>query len=247
MSRVFAVVSCLLTVGAVSWQAEAQPRRTTRRPSQPSRVAVDRACVPGVQTRCDCASGHGVQVCNQAGTGYGACSCGESTREVVMPSRGGSDPGMPGFDPVAVRSQRNWYGWQVLLVDLGSLVLNVAALSSESTGLWYASAGLQLLGPPIVHWAHGRVGAGFGSMGLRLGLPLLGGLAAAGSAGDGDLSPFIIGAGVGGLVAAVLDIALLSTETRGVSANRAASSGVRWALGASPLPGGVQLGVGGAF
>ncbi len=61
------------------------------------------------------------------------------------------------------------YLWQVALVDalaVGTLTY-AAADRDETTG----SVGLAMigLGGPIVHWAHGRVGRGFASMGLHLG------------------------------------------------------------------------------
>jgi hypothetical protein len=62
--------------------------------------------------------------------------------------------------PVADTQERHWYGWQTLIVDgVGILTLPVLV-----------GFGVYLVGAPIVHWAHGRVGLGFADVGMRLGL-----------------------------------------------------------------------------
>jgi len=70
------------------------------------------------------------------------------------------------IEGASVRTHKHWYGWQTLLVDLGS----VLTIPLGGVGL----AGYAL-GAPIVHLAHGQVGRGVGSLGLRLALPLVGG------------------------------------------------------------------------
>ncbi len=76
-----------------------------------------------------------------------------------------------------------WYGWQTLASDGVSL-----GLVATSVGLWLADPSVQpsrgvhvieplavagatlfALGAPAIHWAHGRVGTGFGSFGIRVG------------------------------------------------------------------------------
>jgi hypothetical protein len=70
--------------------------------------------------------------------------------------------------PLADTQQRHWYGWQTLIVD-GAGILTLPVL---------VGVGVYLVGPPIVHWAHGRVGLGFADIGMRLGLAFGFGVAA---------------------------------------------------------------------
>ncbi|HEY3818191.1 MAG TPA: hypothetical protein VGL81_13520 [Polyangiaceae bacterium] len=71
-------------------------------------------------------------------------------------------------EPAGADLPRHWYGWQILLVDGGSLAL----LPLGGAGLvTYA------VGPAVVHAAHGRAAPAIGSVLLRVGLPLVLGLA----------------------------------------------------------------------
>ncbi len=73
-------------------------------------------------------------------------------------------------------TKREWYGWQVLLVDGASLLVTIGGAAAQS-GAVAATGGLMYLGgPAAVHFAHGNVARGFGSMGLRLGAPFVGAL-----------------------------------------------------------------------
>jgi hypothetical protein len=65
--------------------------------------------------------------------------------------------------------ERTWYGWQILLADAASIAC--AAITEHGECI----VGLALSGP-VVHSLHGHVGRGFASLGLRVGLPLLGGI-----------------------------------------------------------------------
>jgi hypothetical protein len=92
--------------------------------------------------------------------------------EVVSMQIGSGPAGLPP-PPAPIRAAceslpEHWYGWQTLLVDAGSVVL--LALPNAAGVFTYA------LGTPIVHAAHGKWGTGLGSLGLRVGLPLLLGL-----------------------------------------------------------------------
>ncbi len=78
-----------------------------------------------------------------------------------------------------------WYGWQTLASDAGALGLFGVFLAADGTNAAHASAGvplgvasgaLFLLGPPVIHLWRGQPRAGFASLGLRVALPLLGGL-----------------------------------------------------------------------
>jgi hypothetical protein len=70
------------------------------------------------------------------------------------------------------------YGHYMLLADAATMSMSIAAESGE---LFLAS---YLLTGAVVHFANGEVGRGLGSIGLRAGLPLVGGLAGA-AAADG--------------------------------------------------------------
>lgn len=109
------------------------------------------------------------------------------------------------------RSQEVWYGYQTLLVDglfAGVLLIGVGTQTDEMVttgGLGY------VFGGPVVHWAHGEVGRGFGSFGFRLGLPLAGAILgslvpSAGSGGESGAGSAGFGLGMTG--AMVLDAAL---------------------------------------
>jgi hypothetical protein len=123
------------------------------------------------------------------------------------------------------------------------IALTFAAASAES-GEMATIAGLgYLFAPSVVHFAHGNIGAGFGSMGLRAGLPLggfltgfvLGAGLASGESGAGwvGLGVGLIGFGLGMVGAIVLDTALLAYEKKQVVATpTAAGSFVR--VGALP-------------
>ncbi len=179
----------------------------------PAGVELARVCMPGAQMACACLGGAGgVQTCNGLGTALEPCAC---------PS-----PLPPPAAPLAVEaratplsamvSTSRWYGWQVLLADVVGGTLAGIGTAADVRALLIVGGVIQIAGPPTVHWAHGRVGAGFGSVGLRIGGPLLGGLAAAGiqtASGFGiDWIGVGIGASAGALVALVVDVAALSHE-----------------------------------
>lgn len=130
---------------------------------------------------------------------------------------------------------REWYGMPIVVTDLaalGSLLLasQLADSTSESTfevATWFAGAGLGVyaLGGPFVHFTEGRTEAGFGSLGLRVGAPLVGGALGAvvggtvgGSGGcEGEWCGFqpiargaVIGFGIGVITALVVDYAALA-------------------------------------
>lgn len=126
-----------------------------------------------------------------------------------------------------------WYGWQTLTVDGASLTTALLGSGTQTAALGYLSLGGLLLGSPIVHFAHGRVGAGFGSLALRGGLPILGGIIGYAAAGSCRENPnthgflgdcFLHGFGemlLGGLLglagAIAIDAAVLARGERVVS------------------------------
>lgn len=76
----------------------------------------------------------------------------------------------PEVETVAPESESDsrWYGWQNLILDgsLAFLMIGGAVLESEEA----AGVGAlgYLIGGPIVHWSHGNIAEGFGSLGLRV-------------------------------------------------------------------------------
>jgi hypothetical protein len=153
----------------------------------------------------------------------GAPSAAPPTAEV-----GKADPG-PSWVAPSTRGgapARRWYGWQTLILDGAALATWGAAGTGGGSGvLAVAGLGVYLLGPPIVHFAHGHVGKGFGDILMRVGLPLgLGALGyAAGSddcrGGDFCLPTSALYAGLGVLIgyggAVAIDAALLAREDVG--------------------------------
>jgi len=128
--------------------------------------------------------------------------------------------------PTTPRSQQEiWYGWQTLLADGAALGTWIAAGFADSSAVSGVGTGIYLLGPPVIHFVHGRVGPGFGSFGIRLlappvgaGIGALTGLAIGGSSGEfgttlgGLFLGFLIGAFVGWGTAVAIDAAVLSYE-----------------------------------
>jgi hypothetical protein len=134
-----------------------------------------------------------------------------------------SDPG----------SRPSWYGWQILVADATAATLFFAATRSTSTfgtvvGV-SSIAGFALDGL-VVHAIHGRAEAAMGSLGLRLGATVIGGLigmstttpcptGGTGLAGIDELAcqldslgPIALGMGLGLLAASAIDVTLLSWE-----------------------------------
>jgi hypothetical protein len=146
--------------------------------------------------------------------------------------KGGVDTGRPRGTSLELEATAptHWYGWQILLADASAvslaLLAGVAAeldhTGDDTAGVPFGLGALAtyLLGGPVIHVAHDRVGAGLGSLGLRLGLPLVGfGVGAAAAQGcDGFLCE-AGGAALGGLVgigaAIAIDAATLPYEPRG--------------------------------
>lgn len=127
----------------------------------------------------------------------------------------------------APAAPRGWYGEQVIIVSaVGHAAVLAGVLSGKDTGAPIAVVGgaTFLLGGPVVHLAHGRVGTAAASFGLNVLVP-----AALGSAGFGLGCAFnhgcdgqwglvagivgsIAGAAIGTMTATGLDAGLLAYE-----------------------------------
>jgi hypothetical protein len=83
--------------------------------------------------------------------------------------------------PPAAANEREWYGWQTLLIDGAGIATGIAASNAidanpgklgMTAGTWY---GIGALGAPAVHYAHRRWYIGLADFGMRaLAPPLIG-------------------------------------------------------------------------
>lgn len=71
-------------------------------------------------------------------------------------------------EPEVGETETRWYGSHNLIVDGAVTALLIGGGAAESSAALSAGAIGYLIGSPIVHWAHGNVGEGFGSLGLRV-------------------------------------------------------------------------------
>ena len=228
--------------------------------AQPAQASAGCACcVPGAQVACACGGGSSsYQVCNPSGTAYEPCHCFADPPPPPPPPAYNPAPVVQRYDPAPVslnpvqeaRPARRWYGWQTAILDgVGYAV--AAAGVSEATAPLYIGFSIQTLGIPIVHWVHGNMGAGFGSLGLRL---VGSGLVVAGAKIEhGD--NFGTFAALGGLFlvgTSVLDIVVWPYDRAPAASERSVATRARWAptdLGVSLMPdrGGLWAGVSGRF
>jgi hypothetical protein len=121
--------------------------------------------------------------------------------------------------PPPVKRPRHWYGWQTLIVDGIAGVIITTGVATESLNTVRAGGLTYGLGPPIVHWGHGRVGRGFGSFGIRFIMPFLGALISTGAGGCSRTEncwnrTVDIGLGAGMVGAAAIDAAFIAWEPR---------------------------------
>jgi hypothetical protein len=156
----------------------------------------------------------------------------ESTDASLDEKPGGGEAGQ-------LRMARHWYGEQTLLVDGASLALGIAMVGAGADGEGAAVlVGGYLFGAPLVHLSHDHPGKAFGSLGLRLGLPLAG--AALSCLGGGcDYRGEDTGAAVGGAIlvvgGAVLGAAVAITIDSALIANEdVVSEAQRPAVGVRP-------------
>jgi hypothetical protein len=132
--------------------------------------------------------------------------------------------------PALVADEVHWYGWQPLIVDGvstaliggGTWFVVRAARTDTSASAVVLLAPLSLgalgylFGAPTIHWIHGRLGAGFASLGLRVAAPLAGlgvGALISGVAGHDNTVGALIGLVSGAGAAIVVDDAFIARET----------------------------------
>jgi hypothetical protein len=88
---------------------------------------------------------------------------------LVLPARAETTEGEPpgGFG--------RWYGWQTLTTDglAMGMTLGSFAYNGDGNVVTLLGLGTFALGAPVVHAFHGRFQYAFGSLALRVGLPLL--------------------------------------------------------------------------
>ena len=108
-----------------------------------------------------------------------------------------------------------WYGWQTLATDAAAVTsLMLAANQRGDDGEAFAWNALLLysLGGPTVHWAHGNVGRGFGSLALRVGLPVTFAYGMCATEEYGCIDAFLLGTLVGVTSAIALDASALAYD-----------------------------------
>jgi hypothetical protein len=136
---------------------------------------------------------------------------------------------MPGYYPVLrpIEEERRWYGWQTLIIHgIAATIVLVTMPASEGEAapvVVPVAIGAATFGGPIVHWAHGKVAAGFASLGLNIAGTfggatfgaLVGGIVDTvedGSSGYGWIVGAFFGMPFGAVAGFALDLSLLSFE-----------------------------------
>ncbi len=142
--------------------------------------------------------------------------------------------------------KRTWYGWQSLaalvpshLVFATGFVTAFATRNTElGVGMIILGMGGHVLASPITHWLHGNTGRGFLSLGLNVGLPVLGSVIADAS-DTGELTvPLALLSVIGW---PVVDIVVLSYEDP-PEPQRTSMLGIR-SLGVVPMIDGYKKGL----
>lgn len=113
---------------------------------------------------------------------------------VPVPGPGPTQPPKPGTTPAptptpapqptpapapykpSTHTEKTWYGWQNLVADAASITILAIGVGqgSNGSGLRVAGGLGYVFASPTVHWIHGNIGPGFGSLGMRVLLPPVG-------------------------------------------------------------------------
>lgn len=135
-----------------------------------------------------------------------------------------SPPGMAAYPAPPTVTRDISYAHQTLISDgIAAVLITAGFLKGDPDGgfaLFLVGADVYGLGAPIVHLGNGQIGSGFKSLGVRLALPMLGGILGGqlgpkdralcdsnGSCSNNNQSPLglAIGLGAGALAAVVID------------------------------------------
>ncbi len=173
----------------------------------------------------------------------------------LLPTTAHADQGYASFPAApAAEPQRTWYGGEIMLSDLASIGVLVAAGNVGDSGAAEALALGGSLGlasaPAFTHGAHGNGGAAAGSIALRLGLPAAGmyiGAATCDEEAHRDEFLGCLGAAAGGFMLG--GIAAMVIDDFGLAWSDAPTStrAPGYQLGLAPRSGGMTLSLGGAF
>ena len=128
-----------------------------------------------------------------------------------------------GLGPREARAEE-WYGEQVIISDVTSAGVTSIGIGANKDGVMLLGAAMYVVGAPAIHAAHGDFGRAGISLGMRVGLPVLGAVAGS-AAGCHSKRMFdcliptgmLLGGMIGILGASVLDAALLSTTHEDVA------------------------------
>lgn len=129
-------------------------------------------------------------------------------------------------DPPPKKSEEVWYGWQTLLVDVTAVaLLSVRTPGAERDSVPWVGLGTYVMGPPLVHLAHGSPGKAGASAAIRVlgpiggaALGFGGGMLLGGGDGMGAIVlgalGFVVGGTLGYAGAVATDAAVLAREGR---------------------------------
>ena len=146
-----------------------------------------------------------------------------------------------------------WYGYKLMLADAASIGLLFAAGAADSGAIGVTGLASMFVAAPVIHAMEGRNGRAVGSLGLRVLMPLTGGILASwaydrGRNGDDcDCMGGVI-AGLGGMVlgmgaAMLVDGLVLGWRTE----PRSAPKDLALIPTVGVAPGGASLGLAGRF
>jgi hypothetical protein len=157
----------------------------------------------------------------------------------------------------------SWYGYETIAADATAGALTALSFQTNSGPASWGAIGVYVLGAPIVHAAHGRPLAALGSLGLRIGLPLLASAVGAATADcssgrvvnddDCHFGPSIAGLAVGIVLGAIIDSAAIAWDPPSSPPPYRPAPGTEpWSIrllapSAVPLRGGAALTLGGLF
>jgi len=134
----------------------------------------------------------------------------------------------------SARAEQEWYGHHVLATDVGGCALVAGGWVADLPSMVISGLGVMMLGGPVVHAAHSNGGRAAASLGLRTGGVLVGGAIGYALSNGNDRwgalgsSSVGIGALIGYVAAAVVDIAVIAREDDATAATRMFSVGGRF-------------------